>query len=65
MPLCYVRSRLAPVRAALGPKASFKDLCAAGWARRINLCAYGFYKTPVGGKYDWKLKASTATPRDR
>ena len=39
--------RLQPVRAKLGADATFAAVVESAYFQQIDLCAHGFYKTPV------------------
>ena len=48
--------RLFPLKKMLPATASFADLVAFAWVKRVPLSAYGFYKTKtVCEKFDWTL----------
>ncbi len=55
-----LNDRLAPIRARLGPKATFAEICNEAYMNRISLSAQGFYATPnlMPFEFNRKVQAS-------
>jgi xanthine dehydrogenase/oxidase len=54
--------RLKPLREKY-PKAAFPELCELAFKARISLSAEGYYSTPKGAVYDWKMDTTDNTKR--
>ncbi|HEY3743536.1 MAG TPA: xanthine dehydrogenase molybdopterin binding subunit [Bryobacteraceae bacterium] len=54
-----INERLAPIRASLGPAATFAQICNAAYFQRIPLFAQGFYRTP---EIHWDPKTGQGKP---
>ena len=58
-----INVRLEPIRKKLGPNASWKQVILAAYNDRINLAARGYYKTPQGGEFNWKMDTKDHSQR--
>jgi xanthine dehydrogenase/oxidase len=58
-----LQRRLAGLREEIGRDLPFRELCAAAFLKRVHLSATGYFRTPVGGMYDWDMKTSDNSKR--